>query len=106
MQTRAWQIAEAKGFHEVARTFGECCTLISTEVSEAFEDWREHDGDVATESFIERDGKPVGVPSELADVVIRVMDVAEEYEIDLEAEILKKMDYNAKRAFMHGGKAI
>ena len=45
-----------------------------------------------------------GVPSELADVVIRIMDICEYYGIDLEKVILEKHEYNKKREFKHGNK--
>lgn len=48
--------------------------------------------------------KPEGLPSELADVVIRVMSLAETLEIDLAQIILEKITYNATRGSMHGGK--
>lgn len=48
--------------------------------------------------------KPEGVPSEMADVVIRILDFCGANEIDLEAIILEKLDYNASRGRMHGGK--
>lgn len=50
--------------------------------------------------------KPEGVPSELADVVIRVFDYAGIRGIDLQAIILEKLDYNATRPAMHGGRTI
>lgn len=50
--------------------------------------------------------KPEGIPSELADVVIRVFDICEHYGIDLEKAILEKHDYNVTRPFMHGGKKL
>jgi len=48
--------------------------------------------------------KPEGVPSELADIVIRVFHAAGEWGIDLEHEILTKMRYNETRSHKHGGK--
>ena len=50
--------------------------------------------------------KPEGVPSELADIVIRVMDIAEFYGIDLAQAILDKMEYNNARPYKHGRKAF
>ena len=50
--------------------------------------------------------KPEGIPSELADIVIRVFDICGYYEIDLEAAIKEKMEYNKTRQFKHGGKKI
>ena len=47
-------------------------------------------------------GKPEGVPSEIADVVIRAFDLADEAGIDLAAVIQEKLAYNATRAQMHG----
>lgn len=48
--------------------------------------------------------KPEGVPSELADIVIRVMDAAVEYGIDLNDEVELKLAYNRTRPHRHGGK--
>jgi NTP pyrophosphatase (non-canonical NTP hydrolase) len=50
--------------------------------------------------------KPCGFPSELADIIIRVGDLAYRYGIDLEKAIEEKMKYNATRTFMHGGKKV
>jgi len=46
--------------------------------------------------------KPEGVPSELADVVIRVFDLADEAGIDLAGMIDEKLRYNATRPYRHG----
>lgn len=49
-------------------------------------------------------GKPEGVPSEIADVVIRAFDFADEAGFDLAAIIAEKLAYNATRPAMHGRK--
>ena len=77
--------------------------LISTEVSEAIEEIR--NGHAVTENYYV-DGKPEGVPSELADVVIRAFDTADAWGIDLGRYILDKLHYNAGRGFRHGGKVL
>ena len=41
---------------------------------------------------------------ELADAVIRILDLAEHFEIDLQAHIKAKHRYNTTREFMHGKK--
>lgn len=48
--------------------------------------------------------KPEGFGSELADIVIRVFDLAEDLGIDIAAEIQRKMRFNEQRAYRHGGK--
>lgn len=48
--------------------------------------------------------KPEGIPSELADIIIRVGDAAAEYGIDLGQETLLKQAYNSTRPHKHGGK--
>lgn len=48
--------------------------------------------------------KPEGVPSELADILIRVMDHASELKIDLAEIVKEKLEYNATRSYLHGKK--
>lgn len=74
--------------------------LIAREVTEAHEELRK--GHAMTHTYYRKDGKPEGVPFELADVVIRCMDLAEEIGVDLEALIIEKMTFNATRPFKHG----
>jgi hypothetical protein len=50
--------------------------------------------------------KPEGLPSELADTVIRILDFCYTEEIDLQGMIQEKLDYNQTRGIKHGGKAV
>jgi NTP pyrophosphatase (non-canonical NTP hydrolase) len=86
----------------VQRTIPEKLCLIHSEVSEALEDYR---NGAMGEGLYEGSEKPQGFPSELADIVIRVFDLAGAMEIDLEGAIQRKMAYNKTRAHRHGGKA-
>ena len=51
-------------------------------------------------------GKMEGIPSELADVIIRVLDMCEHYGIDIEAALKEKHEFNKTRPYKHGGKVM
>lgn len=48
--------------------------------------------------------KPEGIPSELADIIIRVLDICAYHDIDIAASLADKMAFNATRSYRHGGK--
>jgi NTP pyrophosphatase (non-canonical NTP hydrolase) len=79
--------------------------LTHAELSEGVEDLRNHKN-LNEVWYEEKDGhqKPCGIPTELADVVIRIMGFCERYDIQLQSVIEEKLTYNAKRGFRHGGK--
>lgn len=66
--------------------------LIHSEVSEALEDFRADN----REHFSE----------EIADVVIRCLDLCGGMEIDLDAAVAAKLEKNRLRGFRHGGKKV
>lgn len=82
------------------RDFGTECMLLTTEVSEAFEAYRIR----KFETYTDPNGKPDDVASEFADILIRLLHYARVHEIDLETEFKRKMAYNEKRPWRHGGK--
>lgn len=96
--------AKAHGWWDNPRRAGELLMLVVSEVSEAFEEVRSGHG--MKDTYYSAGGKMEGVPSELADVVIRVMDLCEYYGIDLEAAIAEKHAFNVTRPFKHGGKKL
>ena len=74
--------AHEKGWYEKGeRNFHEVVALMHSELSEALEEWRAGHG--ITEVRIEN-GKPEGVPIELADAYIRIIDTCHELELPIE----------------------
>ena len=90
------------GWWEGERTFPEIVALIHSEVSEALEEYR--NGREATEIYYGDNGKPEGIPIELADVIIRIFDFCGYAGIDIDAAITQKHEYNKSRPYRHGGK--
>lgn len=114
------QIHEAnvvKGFYAAERNIGELLALIHSEVSEALEadrkirthgyaqtkieDVLDIKDEAAFKSAFEQRHKN-RFEDELADILIRVMDLAEYKGINLEGHIEAKVRYNALRTHKHG----
>jgi NTP pyrophosphatase (non-canonical NTP hydrolase) len=132
LRHEAYKNAAAHGFHDSKRSLGDSFMLISSEVHEAYEAFREgaeiretryecsHCGAVTPPPLeenahsLERPiaptccskesavNKPIGIPSEIADLIIRCLDFAGEYDIDIERIVLEKMAFNRTRPPMHG----
>ncbi len=66
--------------------------LIHSEVSEALEAYREHEKD----AFVE----------ELADIIIRVLDLSAGMGVDLDTAVQNKLEKNRSRGYRHGGKRV
>lgn len=106
-QTHVYNVAKANGWWEKIgnrpMTVEEIATslcLIHSEVSEGLESIRKNE----PHFFTAANGKPEGLGSELADVIIRCMDLSEKLGIDLDEMIRVKSAFNETRSHRHGGK--
>ena len=90
IQKELHETAVEKGFWENSPDFLNRLMLIVSELGEAAEAYRKDDQENMRE--------------ELADTVIRIMDLAENMGFSLAEEILKKAAFNKTRPYLHGKK--
>ena len=91
--------AQEKGWWDKPREFGTLIALCHSELSEAID--ADRNGNGSSEHIPDFSG----VEEELADCIIRIMDIAQFYELELGDAIVAKMKFNTKRPHKHGGKA-
>jgi NTP pyrophosphatase (non-canonical NTP hydrolase) len=84
--------SKEKGFWDASHNIAEKMMLVVTELAEGVEAYRH--GKIK--------GEKDSLAEELADAVIRICDIAGFLEIDLEKELLEKMEYNKTRPYLHG----
>jgi hypothetical protein len=75
--------------------------LAHTELSEVIEAYRDK-----VWSETREDGKPIGVGPELADTIIRVLDLFQIWGLDPDYEIRRVLAYNWTRPYKHGGRNL
>ena len=92
---------DTKNFDDRLAKIPEKILLVHCELSEAIEEYRT--GNIQTYYV---DGKPEGVFVELADAIIRILDLAGACGVDIEQILEEKHNYNKTRPHRHGNKII
>lgn len=110
LRDRVHNLAIEKGWHQDRdisnpHVLGSMLALIHSEVSEALEDVRRGRTGNWVRTGADSD-KPIGLPSELADIIIRTLDLCGALGIDIEQAVETKHAYNCTRSHRHGGKAL
>jgi len=107
-QAKVYEINASNGFHDdpiVDETgaLGKRLLLVVEELTEAYAELRANRAVTETYYTETPQGlKPEGFGVELADAVIRILDIAERWGIDLQGLMAEKTIYNAKRGYKHG----
>jgi len=87
---------KAKGFADNWND-GEKIALMHCELSEALEELRRNNQELSEKL----NGEVTKFTEELADTIIRIMDFAGHYNLNLGKAIVMKHDYNSKRPYRH-----
>ncbi|CAK0743046.1 putative NTP pyrophosphohydrolase MazG catalytic core domain-containing protein [Azospirillaceae bacterium] len=91
-EANGWKVTKPEDWTESEYKIPAILALVHSEVSEALEDFRKDN----RAHFAE----------EIADVMIRCLDLCAGQNIDIEKEILAKLEKNKLRGFRHGGKRV
>lgn len=101
LATHIRSINSDKGFTVTKENIDQKLLLVVSEICEAQEELR--DGHSLNEIYF-LGSKPNGFPVEIADAIIRLLDICCAFEINIEKVIEQKLRYNLSRPRLHGRK--
>lgn len=98
---KVYDLAKLKGWHTSDPDVAKYLMNLHSEVSEAWEAWRKG----RLHSPCDKTGTGLTcLEEELADIIIRALDTAQAFGINIERAVEAKHAYNATREHRHGGK--
>jgi hypothetical protein len=103
-----YHIAAAHGFHENDDSPGRVAEFIANlhgEVSELWEAYRMHELNHPCDKVAKMSEPLTCAEEELADIIIRALDTACTWNVDIDRAVRVKSEYNETRSYKHGGKA-
>lgn len=99
LQSTVHELAHENGWWDSPREMGTLLALVHSEISEALEALRKGDpmSDKINRTLFEE---------ELADTVIRILDIAEHKDLNLGEAIFEKLEMNRTRGYRHNNKSF
>lgn len=96
----AYQIAADNGFHSSEPDMAVFCANLHGEISELWEAYRKKQLDKSCDKL----ESLTCLEEEIADIILRTLDTAQTFGIDIENAVHTKCEYNRTRPYRHGNK--
>ena len=117
LRDKVFTNSSAKGFWDQERNVGEALMLVVTELAEGLEAHRDKNGIKVVDKMVKKAMNEMNddefkehfalmvkdsFQDEMADAIIRILDLCGGLDIDIDWHIAAKMRYNASRSRLHG----